>query len=62
MEIARKHAEAETRAAEVAEELRKAREILECKRQSEEKTMEWVCKFLQYLEKLDFKFVQLKMF
>lgn len=50
MEIARKRAEAETRAAKVAEELRKEREILECRRQREEKMMEWVCKFFQYSE------------
>ncbi|XP_011694075.1 PREDICTED: adenylate kinase 7-like [Wasmannia auropunctata] len=41
MEVARKRAEAEKRAAEVAEELRKEREILECKRRREEKMMEW---------------------
>ncbi|XP_039315610.1 adenylate kinase 7 [Solenopsis invicta] len=41
MEVARKRAEAETRAAEVAEKLRKEREILELKRQREEKMMEW---------------------
>lgn len=45
MEVARKRAEAETRAVEIAEKLRKEREILECKRQQEEKMMNWVCKF-----------------
>lgn len=50
MEVARKRAEAETQAAEVAEELRKEREILECKRQREKKMMEWVCKYFQYIE------------
>lgn len=34
----------------MAEKLRKEREILECKRQREEKMMEWVCKFFRYLE------------
>jgi len=45
MEAARKRAEAETRAAEAAEKLRKEREILECKRQRKEKMKEWVRKF-----------------
>ncbi|KYN20601.1 Putative adenylate kinase 7, partial [Trachymyrmex cornetzi] len=40
MEVARKRSEAETQAAEVAEKLRKEREILEHKRQREKK-MEW---------------------
>lgn len=46
MEAAQKRAEAETRAAEAAEKLLKEREILERKRQREEKMKEWVRKFL----------------
>ncbi|XP_071559249.1 adenylate kinase 7 [Temnothorax nylanderi] len=42
MEIARKRTEAGARAAEIAEKLRKEREILECKRQREEKMTEWM--------------------
>ncbi|XP_077272220.1 adenylate kinase 7 isoform X2 [Temnothorax americanus] len=42
MEIARKRIEAEARAAEIAEKLRKEREILKCKRQREEKLTEWM--------------------
>lgn len=44
MEAARKCAEADMRAAEIAEKLREEREILECK-MAEEKMMERVCKF-----------------
>lgn len=45
MEAARKHAEAEKRAAESAEKIRKEREILERKKQREKKMMEWVCRY-----------------
>ncbi|XP_072756801.1 adenylate kinase 7 isoform X2 [Anoplolepis gracilipes] len=48
IEVARKRAEAETRAAEAAEKLRKEREILERKSQREEKMKEWT----NLLEKL----------
>ncbi|XP_028047087.2 DPY30 domain-containing protein 1 [Monomorium pharaonis] len=41
MEAARKRAEAETRAAKVAEKLRKEQEFLERKKQREEKMREW---------------------
>jgi len=50
IEAAQKRVEAEIRAAEIAEKLRKEREILECKRQREEKMLEWVCNFFQYLK------------
>lgn len=46
MEAARKHAEAEIRAAEAVEKIRKEREISERRRQREEKMMEWVCRCL----------------
>jgi len=52
MEIKRKRIEAEIQAAEMEKELQKEREILELKRQRE---MEWVCKYFQYIEKLNFK-------
>lgn len=45
MEIILKRAEAEAWAAEAAEKLRKEREMLERKRQREEKMMEWVYRF-----------------
>lgn len=48
IEAARKRVEVEKHAAEIAEKLRKEREILECKRQREEKMLEWVCNFYQY--------------
>ncbi|XP_029171988.1 adenylate kinase 7-like [Nylanderia fulva] len=48
MEATRKRAEAETRAAEAAEKLRKEREFLEHKRQREEKMKDWT----NLLEKL----------
>lgn len=45
MEATRKRVEAETRATEAAEKLRKEQEILERKRQREEKMKEWVREF-----------------
>lgn len=45
METRRKRIEAEAWAAEAAEKLRQEREMLERKRQREEKMMEWVCSF-----------------